>query len=471
MLDDQARESGCRRCRELQAVVASLKLRLAELEAKFAAATKNSANSSKPPSSDIVKPSAAARKQLRKKRKRGAQPGHPKHERAAFEPSEIDVFADHALERCPGCGGPLEVLDEPARVLQQIEVLQKPIEITEHRSRTCRCGKCEQDFVAPIPPEVQQAGLVGPQLTALIGYLKGVCHCSFSTIHTFLKDVCGVSISRGQLRKICGKVATSLDSAYQELLNLLPEQERLNVDETGHKENGQGMWTWCFRAPLFTLFKIDPSRGSEVLVATLGLEFDGVLGCDYFSAYHKYMRLNENVLVQFCLSHLIRDVRFLVEHPHSKNQAYGKRVLAAIRELFAIIHRREEYASEEDFRGALEDQGYEVWTQATFRTPATKEAQNLANRFRKHGQEYLRFITTPGIEPTNNLAEQAIRFVVLDRRVTQGTRSAAGRSWSERIWTVIATCTQHGRSVLGFLEESVTALFGNTPPPSLLPAN
>ena len=96
----------------MQAVVASLKLRLAELEAKFAAATKNSANSSKPPSSDIVKPSAAARKQLRKKRKRGAQPGHPKHERAAFEPSEIDVFADHALERCPGCGGPLEVLDD-----------------------------------------------------------------------------------------------------------------------------------------------------------------------------------------------------------------------------------------------------------------------------------------------------------------------------------------------------------------------
>lgn len=77
-----------------------------------------------------------------------------------------------------------------------------------------------------------------------------MCHCSFSTIHTFLKDVCGVSISRGQLRKICGKVATSLDSAYQELLNLLPEQERLNVDETGHKENGQGMWTWCFRAAL-----------------------------------------------------------------------------------------------------------------------------------------------------------------------------------------------------------------------------
>ena len=105
----------------------------------------------------------------------------------------------------------------------------------------------------------------------------------------------------------------------------------------------------------------------------------------------------------------------------------------------------------------------------SFRTPQTSEAQNLANRFHKHGREYLRFITTPGVEPTNNLAEQAIRFVVLDRKVTQGTRSPAGRKWCERIWTAIATCTQHGRNVLAFLTQSVQALFTHSAGPSLLP--
>ncbi len=459
---DQAEPPACPKCRELE-------LRIAALEAKLAAATKNSTNSSKPPSSDIVKPPATPRKP-QKKRKRGAQPGHKKHERKPFEPGEIDLFQDHRLDQCPECGGKLELLPEPARVLQQIEVVEKPITITEHRSRVCRCGKCNKEFAAPIPPAVEKAGLVGPQLTALVGYLKGVCHCSFTTIRKFLQDVCGIAISRGQLRKLCGKVATSLDAAYQELLDLLPEQDRLNVDETGHKENGDRMWTWCFRAPLFTLFKIDPSRGSEVLIDALGLEFDGVLGCDYFSAYHKYMRLNEHVLVQFCLAHLIRDVRFLVEHPHPRNRAYGKRVLAELRELFAIIHRRDTYKTEPAFRGELEDQAYQVWTQATYRVPNTSQAQNLADRFRNHGQEYIRFVTTPGLEPTNNLAEQAIRFVVLDRRVTQGTRSAAGRKWCERIWTAIATCAQHGRNVLEFLSQSVVAFFGDTPPPALLPA-
>jgi transposase len=358
-------------------------------------------------------------------------------------------------------------LEEPARVLQQIDVVARPTKVTEHRSRTCRCQRCEKEFVKPIPRAVRKAGLVGPRLTALVGYLKGACHCSFSTIRTFLQDVVGVSISRGQLRKVCGKVARSLDQPYQDLLAALPEQERLNVDETGHKENKVAMWTWCFRAPLFTLFKIDPSRGSDVLLDVLGTEFRGVLGCDYFSAYRKYLRLNENVLVQFCLAHLIRDVRFLVEHPNSKNRAYGKRVLAALRDLFGLIHRRGSMP-EAQFLGALEDQGFEVWTQATYRVPPTAEAPNLAERFHRHGQEYLRFITTPGVEPTNNLAEQAIRFVVIDRRVTQGSRSLPGREWLERIWTAIATCTQHGHSVFDFLNQAVGASFTDQTAPTLL---
>ena len=94
---------------------------------------------------------------------------------------------------------------------------------------------------------------------------------------------------------------------------------------------------------------------------------------------------------------------------------------------------------------------------------------NLAKRFEDHGESYFRFITTPGVEPTNNLAEQAIRFVVIDRLITQGTRSEKGNRWCERIWTVIATCTQQGRSVFEYLEAAVGAWFVGTEPPILLP--
>ena len=131
------------------------------------------------------------------------------------------------------------------------------------------------------------------------------------------------------------------------------------------------------------------------MLDVLGEEFNGVLGCDYFSAYRKYAK-DCGVQVQFCLAHLIRDVKYLA-------------------------------------------------------TPTS------------------RFITTPGVDPTNNVAEQAIRFIVIDRRVTQGTRGAVGRGWSERIWTVVATCAMQHRSVFDYLHRVLRAHFTGRPVPSLLP--
>jgi transposase len=448
--------------------VAALLQRVASLEAQLAAARKNSGNSSKPPSSDIAKPPRPERgKKGKQKRKRGGQPGHPRHERPPFAPEDIDHAWDYSLSTCPDCGGKLTPGDQPPRVLQQVEIVASPIQVTEHRGLACFCRHCQKMRYAPLPDEVRRAGLIGPRLTAVVAFLKGGCHCSFSTIRKFLRDVVGVTISRSQLRNVCAKVADSLETAYQQLLAALPEQARLNVDETGHKEYSQRMWTWCFRAPLFTLFKIDPSRGSDVLLEVLGREFRGVLGCDYFSAYRKYMG-ECSVQLQFCLAHLLRDVRFLTEHPDSRTRSYGERVLHRLRELFEVIHRREEYAADA-FPIALTNAGDELWAQAVYRVPASKEARNLAKRFRKHGEAYLRFITTPGIEPTNNLAEQAIRFVVIDRQITQGSRSEGGRRWLERIWTTMATCAQQGRSAFRFLFEAVREHFQGGSAPSFLP--
>src|SRR6056297_1733967 len=105
---------------------------------------------------------------------------------------------------------------------------------------------------------------------------------------------------------------------------------------------------------------------------------------------------------------------------------------------------------------------------ATYRVPNDPKALNLARRFEEHGDDYLRFLTTPGLDPTNNIAERAIRFVVIDRHVTQGSRSEAGQRWLERIWTTIATCTQQGRSVFDVIVQSVVAHFSGNEPPSLI---
>src|SRR5574342_886984 len=322
-------------------------------------------------------------------------------------------------------------------------------------------------YEAPLPLGIERGGLAGPSLTTWIAYLKGACHASFSTVRKFLRDVVGVTISRGELARIIGKVSRALERPYEELLEDLPTQAWLNIDETGHKQNGQRQWTWCFRAGLYTLFKIDPTRSGNVLIDVLGAEFDGVLGCDYFSSYRRYHR-EFGVLLQFCLAHLIRDVKYLTTLPDARDRAYGERLREALRRLFAVIHRRGELSAV-TFQSRLEAARAEVLRCGTQEVPETRPSRNLAQRLEKHGESYFRFLTTPGVEPTNNLAEQAIRFVVLDRLVTQGTRGDAGNRWCERIWTVIATCAQQGRSVFDYLYAAVGAWFDGTEAPSLLP--
>jgi transposase len=438
-----------------------------QLKQQLAAARKNSSTSSKPPSTDIVKPPKPPRKDG-KKRKRGGQPGHEQHLRDPFPPEAIDKVVSHTLECCPDCGGRLRPFERPNEIQQQVEIIATPTVVTEHRALVYWCSRCQNAHSAPLPQAVQKAGLFGPRLTALVAFMKGVCHASFSTIRKFLRDVAGVEVSRGYLAKVIDKVSGSLARAYQEVFERLPGEAVLNIDETGHKENGQKFWTWCFRAKLYTVFRIDKSRSSKVLVAVLGEEFNGVLGCDYFSAYRRYMR-EFDVLVQFCMAHLIRDVKFLLTLPSPADQAYGQRLRQALRDLFAVIHRREKMTTA-GFQRALEAARQHVLKTATTGAPDTRHARNMAKRFRENGEAYFRFITTPGIDPTNNLAEQAIRFVVIDRHITQGTRSDKGRRWCERIWTVIATCAQQSRTVFQFLLDSVQAYLSGTSAPSLLPS-
>ena len=455
-------------------LILAMDARLCSFEGRLG---KNSSNSSKPPSSDITKPKG--KKRRKGKRKIGAQPGHPKHGRPPFPEEDIDRFHDYRLNACPECNHPdVDLLDLPPRIIQQMELVPAMVVKHEHRSYPFWCARCGKIHYRPFPENVVREGLFKERLTALVAYMKAVDHASFSTIRKFIRDVLGENVSRGYLRKVVEKASRSLDAPYGELLGRLPLEQALNVDETGHKENGERFWTWVFRAELYVLFKIDKSRGSKVLIEVLGEEFDGVLGCDYFSAYHKYMK-DFDITVQFCIAHLIRDMKYLAGLRDPGMKAYGKKLLAAVKAMFKTIHDREN-TTPDAFRQAMESAREAIMEAALNDVPSRldkngkelkREAFNMAKRFRKNGKAYFEFITTPGIGPTNNLAEQAVRFVVIDRRITQGTRSKKGRETNERLWTVVGTCAMQGRSAYEFILQAVQAHFKNTPAPSLLPGS
>jgi transposase len=446
--------------------IAPLKARIAELEAENARLKKDSSTSSKPPSSDIVKPPRPKRTDgKRGKRHAGGQPRHPRHTRPPFPAEKVDEAWIYQWETVPEGWKPLEDF----RVVQQVELVDKPFRVIEHRARRYENVRTGQRLAALLPADVRRGGLLGPRLTTLLAYQKGACHMSVETIRRFLADVLGLAISHGQVVKTVQKASASLASCHEQLQQALPKQAYMGIDETGHRERGRGLWSWCFHVPgkdRFTWFHIDPSRGSEVLKRFLGETFAGIVGCDYFSAYRKFLR-ETNVWLQLCWAHLIRDVKYLTTLPDRVTRGYGERLLDKIKTLFRTWHRRGEKPTVR-WEHAAAKARKEVLAVAR-RAPARTEAQNMANRFREHADAYFTFLNRPGIEPTNNGPERQIRFLAIDRKITQGSRGEAGRRWCERIWTALATCAQQGRSAFEFLHRTILAHFTDQPFPSLLP--
>jgi len=402
---------------ELFVIIQKLQGQIAQLQEQVARLSKNSSTSSKPPSSDIVKPP-----KTKGSGKPGGRNGHKGFWRKFFKPEEIDEIKEHRLSECPDCKTPLTGKDQTAPwVHQVVEIPEKLTHVTEHRRCGYDCPKCHKLSYAALPAGVEPGELFGPRLRGLVGYLKGSMHASYTTLQEFMEEVLKLKVSRAMLCDQIRSISESLLQPYQELEKVIAGQSYCHIDETGHKDNGDRYWIWVFCAKRFGFFTVDASRGSQVLKRVLGETFKGTVISDFFSAYVKYASASQ----QFCLAHFIRDVKFLTTLPDIINQQFGNRLLRQFKRLFYFWH----------FRHTMPRERYDQAIAAILKKlralasekQLPRKSQNVATRLDKHWSSYLRFLADPLIEPTNNLAEQTVRAVVIDRRITQGTRSEWGR--------------------------------------------
>jgi len=461
---------------ELRREMAVLREENAALKAELARSRKDSSNSSKPPSSDIVKPPTdpghnGAR---RGKRNIGGQEGHPKHESGltlADADRVVEIHADQVLKDPSRKLVPAP--DQAPRIIFQYELVGKPVELTAYVAPAYRDRRTGEIIYAPFPREVEAAGILGPRLTALAACLKGGIHASYSGAEKVLGFL-GADVCRSSICNKVKKVSAALGFAYGELLEALPGQERINVDETGHKDNPFAKpadhpkhWIWVFAAAAFTVFRIFGSRSTDALREVLGENCVAIIGADFYSAYKCFMK-EANIKIQFCWAHLIREIKFLSESPDKVTANYGHRLLALCRLIFHLQHRRKDLG-EERFRRKMRRLKDKFL--ATGRRCAASGARDMVGRLKDFGEEYFLFLENPHVEPTNNLAEREGRHCVIDRRITQGTRGCAGQRWCERIWTVLATCARQKRDAFAFVAESLRTYYAGQQQPSLLHVN
>jgi len=397
------------------------------------------------------------------RRRQGGQPGHRGVNRQPFSVEQVDHTVEVPAGRC-SCGhkGGGQPMDEP-RIQQVAELPEKPIIVTEYRLHGYVCSKCGREVWGELPAGVIEGQLFGVRLQALIAYVKGSLHASYSGLEAFCGEVLGIEASRSHLCNTIARVNEALAAPYEELQEHIPTEPVLNIDETGWKDKKIKYWIWVFCTSLFSFFRIDKSRSSKVLKEILGETYGGTIVSDFFGAYIKYA----NALQQFCLAHLIRDIKFLTTLPDKRDQAFGDALLMQFRKLFHFWHQREKIPKEQFNRRMLRIKKRILVLAAQEDLPG--KSATLAKRFRKHGDAIFRFLFDPAVPPTNNASEQTLRQSIIDRKITQGSRSLMGRQWNARIWTVLATCRKQGRSAWQFLQDALSAKYFHTPMPSLLP--
>ena len=459
-----------RRIAELEKQVAELlkqNAKLAEqvvkLTQQVARLSKNSSNSSKPPSSDIVKPPKPDNP--KGPRRQGGQPGHQGVNRSPFRANQIDRVEELHPTACPhGHNGKLEPTGQ-SKIQQVAELRENPLEITEYRIHAYRCSICGEVVWAKLPPGVVEGQLFAPRLQALIAYMKGSLHASYTGLEEFCREVLDINVARSHLCNTIARVSDALVRPYQELAEHIPTEPVLHIDESGWKDQGLKYWIWVFCTSMVSFFCIAKSRGSKVLEEILGKAYSGTIVSDFFSAYVKYA----NRLQQFCLAHLIRDIKFLATLPDEADKQFGERLLIDFKRLFHFWHLREKIPKERFDRIMLRIKGRVLRLAQMQALGERSKSRTLARRLVKHGEAIFRFLFDPAVPPTNNAAERGLRTAVIDRRITQGSRSLMGREWNARIWTVLGTCRKQGRSAWEFLQNALSAHYFQTPTPSLLP--
>jgi len=395
----------------------------------------------------------------------GGQPKHPGVKRELLPPEKVDEVVELEEFVCPTCGGELDPQRHEEMFVQQtIELPESPVQVTEYRQYGHWCEHCQRVHYAPLPAGVIEGQLCGPRLQSLVAYLKGKLGASYSELKDFFQDVLDIEVSRGLLCRVVRRVNDALAKPYEEVQKSLPQERGLNVDETGWKDSGRRYWVWLFCTQWIAFFTVRASRGSEVLKQVLGDTFEGAITSDFYSAYVKFA----NAKQQFCLAHLIRDIKFLITLPDPATQQFGKQLLDYFRVVFRHWHARDD-ADPELLRKRIKRVERKLFKFLLTAQPPPGAVTTMKKRLVRCWPALFRFAEDPDLyEPTNNRAEQTMRQVVRIRRQTQGTRSEWGQQWCSRIMTVLGTCRKQHRSSWQFIYDAVLAQNFKAPMPSLI---
>jgi transposase len=409
-----------------------LKAKVSELEARLA----QYENAHTPPS---LRHGRNRKKDQDKnnKGKPGQKIGHKGVTRPYVTPDrQVEVTAD----RCPDCGADLgSPFRTESKIIEEIPEPQ-PIIVTEYKIAHYRCPCCQKEVVAS-DSGCPHEGKFGNNVIALATTLKYEDRLPHRKIQDAMMRLFGLKISPATILDLTRRAADAVRSEYDAILSKIRSAPILYVDETSIRVQGEKHWIWTFTTPYETFFVIRKSRGMKVLMEVLTRRFNGIIVCDGWKPYAKFTKR-----LQRCWAHLLRESKDLSEKFEEAIPLHE-----ALKELYKSLTKALENDPPPEVRTNLWHLAREALRNWIRKEYSIEKVQKFIGKINNGFDYWFTFIINPGVEPTNNRAERALRPQVVLRKILGTLRNDKGTSIHERIMTTLATWGQKGLDSLQML--------------------
>jgi hypothetical protein len=286
---------------------------------------------------------------------------------------------------------------------------------------------------------------VGPRAAALVTDLNKRLGIPAAKTCAVLNEHFSLKLTPGGLVHLEARLARRLTPAYQELAAFIRKSPVTHADETSWWVGGPGYWLWVFTNPQFTFYRVDQSRGRDIVESVLGDRYEGVLVSDCLSAYER-LKCRQ----QKCYAHHFKAIaRAAEDYPNSTFLAEAQMLLKSA----LAVHALRDRVPARKYIGLVGR--LERWADRLLDPGAMTDHPKIAKRLRKRRQHLFTFLRHRGVDATNNAAERALRPAVVARKISCGNRTEQGKKTWQVLASIAATCSQQQRSFTKLIEMAV----------------
>ena len=383
-----------------------------------------------------------------KKRKRGGQKGHKGAGRK--KPEHIDDVVRVFLSHCPDCSTEVArsntVENHIVEDIPPLEQLHSKVVRYETEVQwCCNCKKIIKGKAFGVIP----GSRLGINILLYVLFHKYIFRSSWEIIEKNLQLFYGVKVSRGSLVAMMHRVRNWLGPKYKNLLETIRSSPVKHADETSWRMEKLGYWVWGFFTNNCAYYTITESRGKGIPKKILmGSHPKDVLVRDDYRAYTKLPLLHQS-----CWAHLLRKSHEEAVHPEASSEV--KKLHLNLKEMFDDIDKIIKRAFDSRER-KIEYKRYSKIIQHIIKAKYKKQdSQRIQTRIANQNTNLITALLHENVPLTNNLAERAIRHIVVIRKISGESKSNNGTLTMAVIMSILQTLMLQKKNLVKSIKESI----------------